>query len=254
MTDIPALPPKVAEAVVKVMGDVGYVQKKGVNSFHNYKFAAVGDVLAKIQPAMHEAGLLIAQDEVGHEVLADAAMTATYQFVLSHASGETWQHFPRHTGMAAPRTQKGSIDDKALNKCHTAARKYFLLALFQIPTGEAVDPDMDGDVPDKAGAKIVRPTLAPSPVDKQNAAQSRADVVPEDVLSAGGPPASFPDDVPSDPASVKKWFVGAIEAAKGNNKLLADLRDKVVSDPDLFPPDKDELRKLIQEAKARKAA
>lgn len=167
MDTIPAFPPKVAEAIVKVMGDVGYVQKKGVNQFHNYKFAAVGDVLAKIQPAMHEAGLLIAQDEIKHEVLADAAMTATYQFVLSHASGETWQHFPRHTGMAALRTQKGSIDDKALNKCHTAARKYFLLALFQIPTGEAVDPDMDGDVPEKTNGSVKRPPIPPSPADKK---------------------------------------------------------------------------------------
>lgn len=167
MDTIPAFPPKVAEAIVKVMGDVGYVQKKGVNQFHNYKFAAVGDVLAKIQPAMHEAGLLIAQDEIKHEILAETAMTATYQFVLSHASGETWQHFPRHTGMAALRTQKGSIDDKALNKCHTAARKYFLLALFQIPTGEAVDPDMDGDVPEKTNGSARRPPLDVSPAEKK---------------------------------------------------------------------------------------
>lgn len=139
--ETPALPPKVAEAVVKVMGSVGYIQKKGFNDFHKYKFAAVGDVLAKLQPAMHEAGLMIAQDEVSHAVLADSAMTATYQFVLSHASGETWQHFPKHTGMAALRNSKGTIDDKALNKCHTAARKYFLLALFQIPTEDENDAD-----------------------------------------------------------------------------------------------------------------
>jgi hypothetical protein len=168
MTDIQSLPPKVAEAVVKVMGEVGYVQKKGTNTFHNYKFAAMGDVLEKLQPAMHEAGLLIAQDEVSREVLADAAMTATYQFVLSHSSGETWQHFPRHTGMAAFRTTKGTIDDKALNKCHTAARKYFLLSLFQIPTGEAVDPDEDGDVPEKTSGKtFVKPSIEPSPAEKK---------------------------------------------------------------------------------------
>lgn len=184
MNEVHPLPPKVAEAVVKVMGDVGYVQKKGTNTFHNYKFAAVGDVLAKLQPAMHEAGLLIAQDEIGHEVLADAAMMATYQFVLSHASGETWQHFPKHTGMAAFRNAKGSIDDKALNKCHTAARKYFLLALFQIPTGEAVDPDEDGDVPEKKDAGKPASRIAPSPSElkadeikaKYRAAKSRAEV------------------------------------------------------------------------------
>ena len=110
---------------------------------------------------------------------------------------------------------------------------------------------------DQASALMDRLPDAPrNPMKEQNAAQSRADVAPEAVLSAGGPPAPFhdPDDIPTDPASVKKWYVCAIEAARGQNKMLADLRDRVVNDPDLFPPDKDELRKMIQEAKARKSA
>ena len=41
---------KVTEAINAVMGKVGYIQKKGTNSFHNYKFAAIGDVLAELKP------------------------------------------------------------------------------------------------------------------------------------------------------------------------------------------------------------
>ena len=149
---------KVAEAINAVMGKVGYIQKKGTNSFHNYKFAAIGDVLAELQPAMHDAGLIVIQDEVGNELLEGGSiMTARYAFSLLHKSGEVWPTVAHHTGMAAAKSKNGTPDDKALNKCHTAARKYFLMALFQIPTGDHVDPDADGDVPTKNAASGVKP-------------------------------------------------------------------------------------------------
>jgi hypothetical protein len=48
--------------------------------------------------------------------------------------------------MSTCRNTKGGFDDKAANKCHTAARKYFLLGLFQVPTGEDYrQPAHDGD-------------------------------------------------------------------------------------------------------------
>lgn len=160
---------KVAEAINAVMGEVGYIQKKGENKFHGYKFAAIGDVLAELQPAMHKSGLIVIQDEVSNELLdGGAIMTARYAFRLLHKSGEEWPSVAHHTGMAAARNSKGTPDDKALNKCHTAARKYFLMALFQIPTGDHVDPDEDGDVPTKGATKPAKqdaPTQAPPTTD-----------------------------------------------------------------------------------------
>lgn len=150
-----AMPKEISEAVTKVMGAVGYLEKKGENKFHNYKFAAVGDLLAKVQPALVAAGLVIVQDETDHRLIADGAvMTATYQFTLAHTSGAEWANKPRHTGMANAKNTKGGFDDKALNKCHTAARKYFLLALFQIPTG---------DLPDVDNEEEAAPAGSPSP-------------------------------------------------------------------------------------------
>jgi hypothetical protein len=156
---------KVTEAINAVMGKVGYIQKKGTNSFHNYKFAAIGDVLAELQPAMQEAGLIVVQDEVSHELLESGAiMTARYAFSMLHKSGEAWPHVAHHTGMAAAKNKNGSPDDKALNKCHTAARKYFLMALFQIPTGDHADPDADGDVPVKTTERTPEPLPKPQNV------------------------------------------------------------------------------------------
>src|SRR5215475_10420980 len=69
----------------------------------------------------------------------------------SHMSaGETWPHVLRQTGVSTCRNTKGGWDDKSLNKCHTAARKYFLLALFQVPTGEEADADQgENEVEDR---------------------------------------------------------------------------------------------------------
>jgi len=64
-----------------------------------------------------------------------------YAFTVAHVSGEIWPRPLRQTGVSTCRNSKGGWDDKSLNKCHTAARKYFPLALFQIPTGEEADAD-----------------------------------------------------------------------------------------------------------------
>lgn len=158
-----AMPKPIAEAVTKVMRTVDYVQKKGENKFHGYKFAAVGDILAKLQPAMADAGLSVVQTEVSHALACDGAvMEATYEFILAHSSGETWEDRPRHTGMAAAKNTKGGYDDKVLNKCHTAARKYFLLSLFQIPTGEEADADAQEDVPQRAASPAAQQRAQPT--------------------------------------------------------------------------------------------
>jgi hypothetical protein len=71
----------------------------------------------------------------------DNVIAIEYAFTVAHASGETWPHTIKQTGVSTCRNSKGGWDDKSLNKCHTAVRKYFLLALFQIPTGEEDDAD-----------------------------------------------------------------------------------------------------------------
>ena len=150
-----AMPKEIVEAIAAVMHKVGYVQKKGTNTFHGYKYASIEDVLDKVQPALAEVGLIITQDELSHEIVADNnLMQAIYSFTLAHKSGTTAPPI-RHTGLAALRNSKGGYDDKALNKCHTAARKYFILGLFQIPTGLAADPDEDEDKPPVARAPKV---------------------------------------------------------------------------------------------------
>lgn len=164
-------PGSVVKAIAQVKGADLYVQKRGKNQFHGYKYATVGDLLDKLQPLMAEAGLVIFQHELASDFLDNGNVLAIrYQFTLAHVSGEVWPEKPVHTGMTACRNSKGGFDDKAANKCHTAARKYFLLGLFQVPTGEDFrQPTHDGDTDGGDHAPPPdAPPAAPDTASKQN--------------------------------------------------------------------------------------
>ena len=133
---------KIATAISAVMSEVGVVSKDGHNKFHGYRYAQMQDVLQRLTPLLAKHGLMIMQTEVGRAMFdEDRAVSVQYQFTIAHASGQVWPERPLQTGLSRCRDTKGGFDDKALNKCHTAARKYFLLALFQIPTGDEDDAD-----------------------------------------------------------------------------------------------------------------
>lgn len=129
-----------AGALANVMAEIEPITKQGFNEHFRYRFTRMEDLLAEVTPRMAKHGLVIMQSEVGREIV-DNMLYATFSFTLLHKSGEVWLERPRMTGMARIKDNKGGVDDKAMNKCHTAARKYFLLALFQIPTGDVEDGD-----------------------------------------------------------------------------------------------------------------
>jgi hypothetical protein len=148
----PALPPapvalpapvgQLAKAIADVMKEVDAVAKRGENKFHGYRYATMGDILKEITPLIGRHGIVIFQSETGRAMFDnDNVIAIEIAFAVVHESGETWPHQLRQTGVSRCRDSKGGWDDKSLNKCHTAARKYFLLSLFQIPTGEEADAD-----------------------------------------------------------------------------------------------------------------
>jgi ERF superfamily len=136
-------PATLVGAIAAVMNEVHTVAKRGVNEFHRYRYARMEDILQEITPRLGKHGLVIFQSETGRAMFdEDNVIAVEYSFTVAHVSGETWAQPLRQTGVSTCRNSKGGWDDKSLNKCHTAARKYFLLALFQIPTGEEADADL----------------------------------------------------------------------------------------------------------------
>jgi ERF superfamily len=148
LATLPAVPcgGGLVAAIAAVMNEVHVVAKRGENEFHRYRYATMGDILKEITPLLGRHGIVIFQSEVGRAMFDDDNVIAVeYAFTVTHASGETWPHVIKQTGVSTCRNSKGGWDDKSLNKCHTAARKYFLLSLFQIPTGDEEDDTDRGD-------------------------------------------------------------------------------------------------------------
>jgi hypothetical protein len=139
---------KLAEAIAAVTHEIGQdpIKKEGRNKFHNYSYARMQDILGGLTPLMSKHGVVIMQTEVQRGLLDNGnVIFATYDFTIMHKSGEVWPFPQRQTGTSKVRDSKGGYDDKGLNKCHTSARKYFLMSLFQIPTTDDEDADQGGD-------------------------------------------------------------------------------------------------------------
>lgn len=179
---------KIVTAISKIMADVGSVKKDGENKFHGYKYATASDILHKLQPLLAREGLVIFQNEVGRELIADGSILAVnYEFTLAHAGGDVWPDRPRYTGMAAAKNTKGGFDDKSANKCHTAARKYFMLALFQIPTGDYDDADEQEDRPaQRQPQSPIKPEKIEPPVNPETGEISPHKITAKDEMAWGG--------------------------------------------------------------------
>ena len=94
----------------------------------------------------------------------ETAVAVRYRFTVAHKSGEVWPEQILQTGLSNCRNSKEGFDDKTLNKCHTAARKYFLLSLFQIPTEDIDEADGgtgNGEPRKRPQQQAKRPAPAP---------------------------------------------------------------------------------------------
>ncbi len=168
---VPQLPQtsvaKIAQSISAVMSEIGIIGKDGRNEFHRYDYAKMEDILQRLTPLMARHGLVVFQTEVDRTMFdEDRAVAVRYAFTIVHSSGEVWPEHPVQTGLSRCRDSKGGFDDKSFNKAHTAARKYFLLALFQIPTGDDDDADKGGnDGPQRVAPKSRVPSPPPPPTD-----------------------------------------------------------------------------------------
>jgi hypothetical protein len=134
---------KIAAALHEVMSKVGYVQKTGRNSFHNYRYAGEADLLAVLRPAMVDAGLLLIPSVVDHSPIDEHGnKDVVIEYTLAHRDGDVWPHKVRAIGTGNDKNKNG-VGDKGTYKALTGANKYLLFKLFQIETGD--DPEKDGD-------------------------------------------------------------------------------------------------------------
>jgi hypothetical protein len=135
----------ILRAMNAVMNEVDYVQKKGENDFHGYKYATEADVLDRLRPSMVKHGLvLIPSIQQVSSVDGNGNTTISIHYTLAHISGAVWPTPVIAAGCGNDKNKNG-IGDKGLYKAITGANKYMLFKLFQIETGNAEPEDSQGD-------------------------------------------------------------------------------------------------------------
>lgn len=136
---------QIIRAIHAVMQEVDYVQKRGENDFHGYKYATEADVLDRLRPAMVKHGLVLIPS-VAQVAAIDqwGNTTATIDYTLCHVSGGVWPSPIRAAGCGGDKNRNG-VGDKGLYKAITGANKYLLFKLFQIETGNDEPEDARGD-------------------------------------------------------------------------------------------------------------
>ena len=146
VTDSP--PSGLYQKLIEVMEEVGRVEKKGFNSFHNYAYVKEDDLVEAVRGKLSERRILLLPSlETCEREGTLTTINMTFTFVDA-VSGET--HICKWAGTG---DDKG---DKGLYKAYTGAEKYFLMKSFLIPTGD--DPEGDEKTDKRAEAKAKKAT------------------------------------------------------------------------------------------------
>lgn len=150
--------------LAKVMQEVKYIQKKGYNKFHNYKYATEADVAEKVREVLAEQNVVMIANTTSHSVREHINQKGNREYIVTvnvefrfidGDSGETITF-----NMAGEGQDAG---DKGTYKAITGAQKYALMKTFMIPTGD--DPEQDEGVDERnaqsgSGKKEVQATPA----------------------------------------------------------------------------------------------
>lgn len=153
-----AYPPKIAKAILTVARKIQPVEKAGINDFHKYAYPKWEDIRDELWPLVNDNGLIIIQNEKGHEGLTTDMIAITYDFTILNEDGDVWPDKPEVTAICKIRDNKGTLDDKAASKCRTQAEKNAMVQIFKIRTEDVYEVDQDGKV--RAGSPR---RVAPNP-------------------------------------------------------------------------------------------
>ena len=182
---------KLVKKLAEVMGEVKYIQKRGHNKFHNYKYATESDVAEKVREALAERSVIMIpnvvsqshREHINAKGKTEYIATVTMEFRL--IDGETGEEITFHSA-----GEGQDAGDKAVYKAITGAQKYALMKAFMIPTGD--DPEADAGTDERnAGGGDTASNRAPITPEQVGEIKTKAmkfaearDKAPDDVYKA----------------------------------------------------------------------
>lgn len=131
--------------LAQVMQQVKYIQKRGYNTFNNYKYATESDVAEKIREELAAQNVVMIPSVVSHSTRehtnrkGNTEYISTVKMDFTFIDGDSGEQFV--FSMVGEGQDAG---DKGPYKAITGAQKYALMKAFMIPTGD--DPEADEGV------------------------------------------------------------------------------------------------------------
>ncbi|WP_233711134.1 ERF family protein [Lederbergia citrisecunda] len=128
--------------LAEVMQEVKYIQKRGHNKFHNYKYATESDVSEKVREELAARNIMMIPNVVSHSnrehinAKGKTEYIATIMMEFRFIDGDSGEEITFHSI-----GEGQDAGDKAVYKAITGAQKYALMKAFMIPTGD--DPEAD---------------------------------------------------------------------------------------------------------------
>lgn len=125
--------------IAEVMGELN-VPKDGKNSHFNYAYFTADAVADAVREKLAARNVAFFASIVGREPLTGFSKPRwVVDFKFTFADGDSGE-----TQECTWSAEADGNDDKGINKCATAAEKYFLLKTFIVSTGDEPDADADG--------------------------------------------------------------------------------------------------------------
>lgn len=155
--------------LAEVMGEIGYVEKRGRNQFHGYSYATEADLADAVRSKLAARNVIVIPTlrDIDERSITTAkgkgSTVTTARIAFTFCDGDSGQ---THTAEWAGAGEDAV--DKGLYKAMTGAAKYFLMKSFLIPTGDDPEADSQPQIVD------VTPPFGPTAGPEQTASLQRA--------------------------------------------------------------------------------
>lgn len=139
---------KLVKKLTEVMQEVKYIQKKGFNSFNNYKYATESDVAEKVREELANRCVMMIPNIIETSYREHTNRKGNTEYItkvrmeFKFIDGETGEELIFHS-----EGEGQDAGDKGIYKAITGAQKYALMKAFMIPTGD--DPEADNGVDER---------------------------------------------------------------------------------------------------------
>lgn len=173
--------------LAEVMSEIGYVEKRGYNDFHKYRYVTEADLVDAVREKLAARNVMVIPSLTGIDERAvtnakgKASTITTAKVAFTFCDGDTGQtHVAEWAGAG------DDPADKGLYKAYTGAVKYFLMKSFLIPTGDDPEADAGTDECSSGGQASAPPPPEPKISDddaRKLYDEAQAAHVPDDKLA-----------------------------------------------------------------------